>query len=384
MRIGIDVRTFSYRRGGITQYTYQLIRHLLAVDAAHTYHLFNFNRGPCRWESFGKRVEQVVIRLPQRWGLKRIWERVLLPWAVRRKKIDLYFGPDFYVPPGLQIPSVATVHDLMFLALPEFAGRPYTGEMLSRVRGAVQRARAVIVPSRHTEKDVKRLLQVPAEKMRVIYEAADVRFRPQPEVQSRAVTARYGVDGPFVLFVGQTTRQKNLHRVCRAFRAVREQHGAAGYTLVVVGKETADTAAIRREIDPAIRSDVRFVGYVPDEELPYFYSAADLFVFVSRYEGFGIPLLEAMGCGVPVLASHAASIPEVVGDAALLVDPENEAAIARGMVTLLRDTSRARHYRERGSLRASAFSWNRAARETLATFQEVAGSLPLSRGGKTP
>ncbi len=379
MRIGIDVRTFSYRRGGITQYTYQLIRHFLAVDGAHSYHLFNFNPGPFQWDSFGGRLEQVVIPLPQRWGLQRIWERVLLPRAVRRKGIDLYFGPDFYVPPGLPIPSVVTVHDLMFLALPEFAGRAYTGEMLSRVRVAVQRAGAVIVPSRYTEEDVKRRLQVPAEKIKVIYEAADERFRPQPEERCREVMARCGVDGPFLLFVGQTTRQKNLHRVCRAFQAVREKLGTTKYSLVVVGKETADTAAIRREIDPAIRSDVHFVGYVPDEELPYFYSAADVFVFVSRYEGFGIPLLEAMGCGVPVLASHAASIPEVVRDAALLVDPEDDEAIARGMVTLLSDTSRARHYRERGALRVRAFSWNGAARETLATFEEVAGSLPLRR-----
>jgi glycosyltransferase involved in cell wall biosynthesis len=212
---------------------------------------------------------------------------------------------------------------------------------------------------------------VPERKVRVCTSAADAHFAPVPDgPERRAVLNRYGIVPPYLLYVGNVTPRKNIARLFESFAAVHARHPAV--SLVIGGKRRWNNA----EIDAAFErldlgSSVRFTGYMDDADLPAVYSAAEVFVFPSRYEGFGLPLLEAMACGAPVVTSTASSLPEVAGDAALLVDPDDTNGLAEAIERLLTDEPLRADLRNRGIRHAAGFTWKRAAHETLIVYQEA-------------
>jgi glycosyltransferase involved in cell wall biosynthesis len=231
-------------------------------------------------------------------------------------------------------------------------------------------ADAVIAVSQHTKDDAIRTYGIEEEKISVIYEGVSDRFRRASPDAITAVRRKYGLPGGFILSVATIEPRKNLTSLLEAYHALRSEF--AENRLVLVGKKGWLYADFFRRIrELGLEDQVIFPGYVPDEDLPAMYSAADLFVFPSLYEGFGLPVLEALACGAPVVASNASSLPEVAGDAALLVDPNDGEALVHEMRAVLSNAELSHDMQTRGPKQAAKFSWHKAARETLDVYSSV-------------
>lgn len=241
---------------------------------------------------------------------------------------------------------------------------------------ALRHVDQIITISAQSKADIVRYLRVAPEKVAVTYLAAHPRFHPKASTEIAPILKRYGIAFPYLFYVGSADARKNLPRLLEAFSQVRRLHPTCQFVLSGVGKGTASplypiVAGLNLE------SSVRLVGYVPDNDLPALYNGATAFVFPSLYEGFGLPVLEALACGTPVLTSNLSALPEVTGAAALLVNPYDEMALTNAMHQLISDKNLAIALREQGILRATAFTWERAARATLDIYQQVL--VPVSR-----
>ncbi len=293
---------------------------------------------------------------------------------------DLVHIPLNRVPLLLMRPYVVTVHDMSSLLFERRSGfrmqlRRY------RFRRGLARARRVIAVSDATRKDVQNLMGLPPNRIRRVYNAPDAGFyehaEHSPEAHRR-ILERYRIEHPFLLYAGNVRRHKNVPRLVEAFAVLREQLAGhpkyADLRLVIIGNTISQNPEIRQTaIKSRVEHLVRFLGFIPFDALRCFYESAAVFVFPSRYEGFGLPPLEAMACGAPVVTSNVSSLPEVVGDAAVLVNPENVFDIARGIrEALLDETLRAELIR-RGHAQAARFSWEQTARAALEIYHEAVG-----------
>jgi glycosyltransferase involved in cell wall biosynthesis len=376
MRIAFDATAIPRLMAGAAVYTYELARALAAVDSENEYVIFargsHFDDLPAARP--GLRV--LKVRAPSR-PLRLLWEQTVLPWCARgggRLRIDVLHSPHHTTPlASCGCRRVVTIHDLTFLLLPE--RYPPTRRLYFQVvtRLSARVADAIIVPSEAVRGDVLRLVRVPPERLFVIPEAAGPAFHPQDAVAIEAVRRRYGLEGPFLLSVGSLEPGKNRGRLLQAF--ARLQARGLKQTLVVAGQRAwryEGEAPLARRL--GLADSVRFLGHVPQADLPALYSAADVFVFPSLYEGFGLPALEALACGTPVVASNVSALPEVVGDAALQVSPLDVEALVDAMERLLRDDRLRADLRERGLQRAGQFSWEKAARQTVEVYHWAAGA----------
>lgn len=374
MNIGIDIRTLSFRRGGISQYTYSLLKTMLRIDSANTYLLFNYNKSPYEWDTFKGNAQEIILRFPQRGHCKTFWENVLAPIAARKYGIDLWFSPDFYVPRYLRTRSVITICDLIFENFHDIRTNKLASTLSRKVAFSIRRAVQIIAISSFTRNQILERYPVAPNKVRVIPLAADERFHKIDDPTAlRRVLRRYGIDFDYILYVGEISERKNIVRLVRAYDGLKTKDKLAQRKLVLVGKRTSDTERMVSEVKSLhLESQILFTGYVPDEDLPFLYNGASVFVFPSLYEGFGIPPLEAMQCQVPVVASSATSIPEVVGNGALLFDPYNVEDIADKLDHVLNKKADIDRLLEAGLKQAQQFSWEDSARKTIALLESVA------------
>jgi glycosyltransferase involved in cell wall biosynthesis len=302
------------------------------------------------------------VPLSDEW-LARLWHRARLPVPVElfTGRVDLFYSPDFVLPPALPgTRTVLTVHDLSFLHYPDHFV-PKLVRYLSRVvPRSVARADRVLADSEATRNDLTRLMDVAPEKVTVLYSGVDPRFHPEPEPGERErLAARYGIGArPYVLSVGTVQPRKNYARLIRAFSQL------PGDVELLIG---GGRGWLYEEVlvEAARHERVRMLGFVADADLPALYRGAALFAFPSLYEGFGLPVLEAMACGVPVVCSNVSSLPEVAGEAALLVDPHDEAALTEAMQLGLTDKELRAEMVGQGLEQAAKFTWERAARQLL-------------------
>lgn len=233
----------------------------------------------------------------------------------------------------------------------------------------VKRARHIIVVSSFTATELQKYLGLPAERFCVVHQGVSPDFHPHTQAESAAIRQRFLREGErMLLHVGHTQPRKNLPTLLQALALLRQQ-GIQGILVQIGGQADASQKQLVQELE--LEQVVHFVGYVPDQDLATFYSAADVFVFPSLYEGFGMPVLEAMACGTPVVASNAASLPEVVGDAALTVDPRDAEGLAEAIERVLSDLALAAELRQRGLVRAGRFTWERTAQATLEVYCKI-------------
>lgn len=311
---------------------------------------------------------------------RRVWPAANLPrvlgaspWAARRDKLDL-FHATYTLPPALPCPGIVTVHDVSFRLFPR-AFSPRDRLVLSlAVARSVRVATRVITISESSRRDILRLYRVPEERVTAIPLAASARFQP---VTSAArldeVRHRYNLPRDYILAVGNLQPRKNLPRLLRAYAELK-LHDDAVPSLVLAGKALwRESDVYRTATTLGLAGAIVFTGYVPDNDLAALYSGALCFVYPSLYEGFGLPVLEAMACGTPVIASATSSIPEVAGDAALLVNPLEEAELARAMRRLIDDESLRARLRSNGRAHAANFSWTVTARRTGEVYAEAIG-----------
>ena len=292
------------------------------------------------------------------WTLKRV---------AARARVDT-LQVQYFAPLGYRSPLVVTVHDLAFLHLPESI--PPALRLLLRVLvpRSIARASSVITGSEFSRRDIEACYPASRCKVTVIRQGVDARFHPRGTEETRAVLRRYGLEPGFLFSVGRLNRRKNLARLLRAHARLPDL-GAPAVPLVVSGKpDYGHDAAPGRASAPT--DGVRFMGLVPDEDLPAFCSGAAAFIYPSLFEGFGLPVVEAMACGTPVVASDRASLPELTGDAGLSVDAESVEALAGATARILTDRTLAQDLRRRGLERSRLFSWDVTAERTLAVYRE--------------
>ena len=308
-------------------------------------------------------------------ALRIAWEQVAQVRALRRMRASLFHGLAFAGPQwGAHIPQVITVHDLTFVRFPQTLPTWKARYLRWITRRSVQRAARVIAVSESTRQDVLQWLGLPPERVVTVHNGVEARFRPLPQDRVAAWRREHGLPERFVLYLGTLQPRKNLELLVRAFARWREQAppAARDVKLVLAGARGWYYDYLFALVERlGLREHVLFPGYVPADALPYWYNAATLFAYPSVYEGFGLPVLEAMACGTPVLAARASSLPEVVGDAGLLLPPKDVAAWADALGQLLDDPDRRHHLSQTAQERARAFSWERTARQTLAVYQEV-------------
>ena len=367
MLIGIDAsRAATQERTGTENYSLQLIRHLLALESGHRYRLY-FNRPPTV-ELFPMAADLELRVMP----FPRLWTHLRLSWEMARQPPDVLFVPAHVLPLVHPRSSVVTVHDLGYRHYP--GAHPLLDRLYLNLstRYNARAARRVIAVSQATQDDLVQHYGLEPDKITVVYSGWDERMQPvEDEATIEGVKARYHIRGEYVLYVGTLQPRKNLGRLLEAVALLRKraQRGEAP-GLVIAGRKGWLYDQIFQQVERlGLESEVLFPGYVPQEDLPALLSGARLFVFPSLYEGFGLPVLEAMACGTPVVCSNVSSLPEVAGDAALLVDPLDVKDMAEAMNRLLQDEGLRTELVERGYRQVRQFSWDRCARETLAVLE---------------
>jgi glycosyltransferase involved in cell wall biosynthesis len=285
-------------------------------------------------------------------------------------RADLFLATLLIAPwlgPGRVVPLV---YDLIPFRFPQWYGRDAI-RLERRLRTAARQARIWMTISEATRSDLQEFLGIPADSIRVVYPGVDPIFRPSaPSSRRQELFNRYGIDSPYILYVGGYGAHKNVEILLRAFSLVREK-SCRRCRLVLVGPRRWAKEGLAGTSDLHQDGAVSFLGYVPRDDLALLYGAAEVFLSVSLYEGFGLPALEAMACGTPVVASNAGPLPEVVGDGGILVDPTDEPAIGEALARVLTDDGLRQELRARGLRQAARFSWTEAARQTLKVFEAV-------------
>jgi glycosyltransferase involved in cell wall biosynthesis len=297
--------------------------------------------------------------------------QVQISYMAGRHGLELIHDPTGTMPHTLaRAKKVATVHDMVPYIYPQTSSR--LDWLIYRwwLPLAAPRLDALITDSHNSKKDILRFMPISSEKVKVSPLSSPSHFKVLPEEEVLEVLARFNISRPYILYVGSIQARKNLARLLEAYAQLRRW--SSKWTLVVVGARKWKSSPVYAALERLGMSEaVNFTGFVEDEDLPALYNGADLFVFPSLYEGFGLPVLEAMACGTPVVTSNASSLPEVAGEAALLVDPYNVEEIAAAMRRVLEDPDLAQELREKGLARAKQFSWERTARQTIEVYKKV-------------
>ncbi len=382
MLIGIDAsRALRAQRTGTETYSWQLIRHLLALGSGHRFRLYCSQPPPAGLfdlpgqDAGHGRPELCVIPFP------RLWTHVRLSGEVVKRPPDVLFVPSHVLPLFHPRRSVVTVHDLGYRTFPE-AHKAFDRAYLDlSTRFDARSAAQVLADSQATKDDLVRFTGVAANKVTVVHLGRDETLAPVEDPQRLDdVQRRLGIwrpgeaQIPYIAYIGTLQPRKNLVRLVDAFALVRQRR--PDLRLVLAGQRGWLADPIFQRVEAlGLQDAVHFPGFVADADLPALFSGALCFAFPSLHEGFGIPVLEAQACGAPVLAANTSSLPEVAGDGALLVDPLDTDAIAGGLLRLAEDETLRSRLRAAGFANLRRFSWQRCAEETLAVLEAV-GELP--------
>lgn len=382
MRIVINGWFWHQPTVGSGQYLRHLLRHLRLVGPQHEYHLIlpSGEDGGAQLDgvTFHVCTPPVTATYPRLHKL--LFEQVTFPHACRVQRADVAHVPYWGSPLISPCPVVVTIHDLIPLLLPAYRGKWSMRWYIRLVGWTARRARAVIAVSQATGNDVARHLAIPPQRIHVVHEGVPPACRPVLGATSlEAVRRKYHLPEQFLLYIGGFDVRKNLPALFSAFAFLHLNRppNTSSPSLVVAGPlPEGDTpfAPDPRSLatDLQITPHVHCPGLIEDEDLPALYSLATALVYPSRFEGFGLPPLEAMACGCPVIAANNTSLPEVVGDGGILLDPDDAVGLAATMQELWEDEYARKNWRRRALARATHFSWDRAAEETLAVFVRAA------------
>jgi glycosyltransferase involved in cell wall biosynthesis len=373
MRIGIDASPILKERAGVGNYTYQLIKCLSRLDRVNQYVLFY-----CHHQNVRDRImklenpnfESRTIRFPIK-IMKMFWASIRRPKVDRWVgKVDLYHSTAFYLNPITNGKSVLTIFDVNFLAMRKFTLWSGRWHFAPKMKDYTKRCHHIITVSESSKREIIKYLNVPEEKISVIYGGYSDIFKPKTDDRlSGEVKRKYNITGNYLLYVGTLEPRKNLKGLIQAYTQCQAKKD---FLLVLAGGKGWKYEHIFRLVDKLqLQDQVIFTGYVEEADLPGLYQGASLFVYPSFYEGFGLPPLEAMACGLPVIVSNTTSLPEVVGDAGVYVDPNDVEQIAFSIDTVLSDSELRRNLTQRGSERARLFSWEKTAKATLQLYEQV-------------
>lgn len=370
MIIAIDIReAVRSKKAGKGWYTHEIVSHLLKSFPSDMFILYTDQPYP-EWEHFENAVQKFFPPSPLRWHFKVLKD-------IKEERPDIYFAPTSYIIPSFApkwLPVVATVHDLVAWL---FATRHHLkATIIERMTLplAVKKISAFVAVSTNTKRDLQHFFSIPSEKIEVIPCGVGEQFKPLSAEQTEAFRTEKKLPEKFILAVGTLEPRKNFVTLIKAFADVAKIHPE--YSLIIVGGKGWYFEKIFETVKECeLEDSVKFAGYVEDRDLPGYYNAATCFVFPSLYEGFGIPLLEAMKSGCPVITSNISSMPEVVEDAAMLVSPASTQELAEAMNRLITLPELRAELSEKGLAQSKKFSWNHAAHELRALFEKLVKDL---------
>ncbi|MDP1710448.1 MAG: glycosyltransferase family 1 protein [candidate division WWE3 bacterium] len=376
MRIGVDAQVLLERSAGTTYYAGGLLREVLKQDRKNHYDLF-------LWRLFPKKLADVFGRernfsyCYQRFFPYKVFYK-LHKWGIDVPlefffgRHDLYFFPNFVVYPHRAGKSVVVVYDLSFEKVPQFVDRRNVEFLKKFVPASVRKCDHVVAISEATKRDVIETYGVSPEKITVIYPGVDpAQFNPRSAAEVAEVKKKYGIKKPYLLYLGTLELRKNIPAILEAYADLKRRRE---FNLVLAGK----TGWLSEEIFGTVKKlkleeDVIFTGYVPADERPKLLSGAEVFVYPSFFEGFGMPVVEAQACGTPVIASNSTSLPEAVGEAGILVPPDDTAALGSAFEKVLFVPALQKDLAKRGLNHARQFGWERSGRDLLKIFNRLNG-----------
>lgn len=378
MKIGLDVDSLTIKSGGIGRYAVNLINHVakkLLNEGQNEIFIFfhhSFDRDLIHKHSHLKFIDKYT-------NIKSnvLRKGIFLPFSMRRLKMDLFHGLDHIGIPFLyqdkRCKYVVTIHDLITRIYPSKFTKKHRLVQNTLLPHILRKADRIIAVSNSTKNDIIKFYPEYAHKIKVIYEGVESQFFPRSNQEIEKTLDKYNVDFRYILFLGTVEPRKNIIRVVDAFIQLK-QEGNIEQKLVITGRKGWLYKDIIEKINKTpFSQDIIFTDFVDDEDLPFLYSGAEIFLYPSLYEGFGLPVLEAMSCGSPVITSNLSSLPEVAGDAAILVDPMNVEEIVQAMEKLLRDRELRKELKRKSLERAKFFSWEMAAEETLHLYEDILG-----------
>jgi glycosyltransferase involved in cell wall biosynthesis len=372
MRIGIDIHAAERDGSGNCTYVRGLLQALLSQDFENEYILYAIDKKHRFYRDIRLDAKVRLRPLPVENPLIRI--PLFLGRATYRDALDV-LHVQFIAPPFHKGRLVVTIHDLGFLHQPETFSKFEVLRSRVFVRMTAKRACRVITGSCFSRDDIIQTYRLDSRRVELVPYGVSPLFSAGLDSQKiDLVLDKYGIRKPYILSVGRLNMRKNLTSLFKAFALLKER-GAIPHKLVIVGKEDYSTEGIFRAAHEIASGEVQFTGYVDDEDLPYVYSGADVFVYPSLFEGVGLPVLEAMACGVPVVASHTSSLREVVGEAGMTVDPLNAEEIAQCVLRLVEGGEFRKKYIKRGLERAGEFSWRQTALRTLDVYRTLWGGF---------
>lgn len=369
MKIAIDVHSLGTQSGGNETYCRQLLSGLAQTPGGNQYDLFYTHLAALRQEGIGDPAFH-FIPIPRN-PIVRIC--AVLPRLLAKMKPDV-FHAQYVLPPFMTTKTVLSIHDLAHEHFPEFFHPVEALRMKTLVPWSAKRASHIMTISEFSAADIARRFDLPRERITVAHMAASPDFHPRDKGQSQEHLARkYGLTFPFILYVGRIQARKNLPRLVEAYARLREQGLEA--KLVLVGKNDWQSGQLVEKIKAlGLQDCVVFPGFVPFDDLPIFYNAAEVFVFPSFFEGFGLPVVEGMASGVPTITSFGSSLEEVAGDGALLIDPRDTESIANALSRILGGPGLQKDLIMRGLKRSKDFSAGNLAEKALAVYRSLAGS----------
>jgi glycosyltransferase involved in cell wall biosynthesis len=367
MRIGIEANSYYKNTAGTGVYARAVVDHLKEKYRDHEIILYSNTRK----SSMDLSRKSLLGRIGN--GIYNIiWMQIILPVKLYREKIDVMFCPAYLAPLLAPCPVIVTIHDTAFVKYPETCDTLFKVYLKALLPLVIKRAKKILTVSVSAKEEIVGLLNAPENKVKSIYNGCGSKYRViNDDNRIREIKDRYGLPAHYILNVGTLEPRKNLEMLIEAYKEVKMQKGVE-QKLVLTGSRGWYYENIMARINESgLQNDVIFSGFVAEEDMPCLYNGADLFVYPSLYEGFGIPVVEAMACGCPVITSNCSSLPEVAGDAAILVDPRDSSAIASAIWQALSDEKSRDVLRSKGIEQAKKFTWEKTVQEVWEGISET-------------
>ena len=373
MKIAIDLTSIPSQKTGVGKYAIALIKALGKFDDENQYWIFVKRNQAEEFDPKKKNFHIILCNnILQSKILRILWEQFVLPVILLKKRIKLLHSIHYTTPLLFLFKRITAFHDMTFFLFPKkhtFTKRIFFQLIIPL---SAKRSDRLIADSRSTKRDIQKILGVSMKKIDVVYGTVNPIYHPVENINAiNGIKSQYKIKDRFILYVGTLEPRKNVVGLIRAYYKLVLEKGIK-HQLVVVGKKGWGYQEIFKTAqDLNLDKKIIFTGYVPDNELVFFYNAADIFMYPSLYEGFGIPPLEALSCGTPTISSNISSMPEVVGNAGILVNPYNVQEISQKMYELLVNKKLRLSLREKGLLRAKKFSEEKMAKETIESYEKA-------------